>query len=65
MTDRTSNSTPCYMAHMIDGEIPYFGDCEEAKKYEGKVCDCGKLKVIVEYCWCPNCPEKTKFVEND
>ena len=65
MTDRTASEEPCYMAHMIEGVIPNFGDCESSKKYDGKECDCKKFKAVTEYCGCPDCPEKTKFVEND
>lgn len=61
----TNEETPCYMAHRIDGNIPNFGDCEGAKQYHGMLCDCGKLKAVTEYCGCPDCPEKTKFIEND
>ena len=53
------------MAHTIEGIIPNFADCEGAKQYDGKECDCGKLKAVTEYCGCPDCPEKTKFIEND
>jgi len=65
MDNQIIQNTPCYYAHTINNVIPNFEDCEGAKKYEGSICDCGKFKVVVEYCGCPSCPNQTKFIEND
>lgn len=44
----TDNSTPCFDGHRINGEKPQALDTQ----YDGRVCDCGRIKYYTEMCGC-------------
>lgn len=46
------SETPCQYVHKVNGVVPGMFDLQ----YDGKVCDCGRIKFIKEHCGCQNNP---------